>query len=306
MIEELISSSSDQDRFQFLFGLSTDHLIYMEKLSFYFSNFQNILKTLVEQVKAQYYFFRLRGYKQIYDMIFVPSQFPIFFAFQALWSCLVVMRSNQRKEKGPFFFVATFLQSAIITFLPREILALFLKKPSPLQHYSYQIVAIFVAAYIISALILLISSKISFFFNFALYFAGLVQGANQARLFTLILRNHSHFKSIEYTLGAALLFTVLDQVLEILLRQLMNGKETKASNLSTVTRSTVFLSLFWAATHRNRFSNLLGFYNFKKSALTLALALGVFNAIGALEDAYVPPPPPTPTPTTNTPEEENQ
>ena len=215
------------------------------------------------------------GYKAIYIPIFGTPQFPVWFVVQATWACYVVHRSCLRKPKGFFMWIRQAILAFAMTFAPREIMALVLRKQSPIAHNPIS-VGIFAAIFVVLTLCPYnIAYKI---LSFLYPVIGFLQGYNQTRLFTLCLRSLKGFANVQ-TVPIALGFTVSDQIIEFMLRPLFSGVETKMSNPGTIFTTCVSATVFWLGTHENQFTESIGLYPIQIPALVLGLILGISNAI---------------------------
>ena len=227
--------------------------------------------------------FATSGYKTLYKPIFGTPQFPFWLIIQCLYSCYVVHRSFLRKPRTPPMIVKQIVVSFCMVFLPREIFAFMFSKLSPIIHNPLSIVCFVLVALAMN------------FFPFDVFYKatnsmysllGLLMGLNQTRFFTLILRSVKGMSSVKLV-PIALLFTVMDQLIEISLRTLFKGNETKMSNLTTVFRTSVFSGVFWLATHDNLLSPYIGRYQIYVPALILGLVLGIANGTAILNNSEI-------------------
>ena len=200
------------------------------------------------------------GYKDIYRVIFGTAQFPYWFTAQAIYACYAVKKSFARKPRTFSFFMRKLLLSFAMTFTSREIFAFTFKKLSPLQHNP-------ITAGIFLLVFLLMNSTpfdaVYKLTGFLFYFVGLAQGFNQTRYFTLIIRNIKKYKEFAgpRVLPVAIGFAVLDNAIELFLRPLLGGEETRVTNASLIFRSAIVMVVFWVSTNYNYFTQWIGIYN---------------------------------------------
>ncbi|KAH0788825.1 hypothetical protein GPJ56_007507 [Histomonas meleagridis] len=163
-----------------------------------------------------------------------------------------------------------------MTFLPREIFAYISHKKSPTTSNPL-ILAIFGGVFVAMTL-----SPFDIFYKLTrllYYFLGILQGINQTRLYTLILRTTQILGN--RSLVIALTFATMDQVLEIITRPLLGGQETRMSNITTVIRNLIFSSVYYASTHKTPFTKYIGYHRHYIPALILAFITGTSNATAA-------------------------
>ncbi|OHT14912.1 hypothetical protein TRFO_14709 [Tritrichomonas foetus] len=238
----------------------------------------------MDSVRRFLYQFQLRldqfikhDHRQVYKAIYGTSQFPIFFIIQALWSCFVVAKSAQNRRKNPKQFVKQFVVSFMMTFAPREILAYLLGRLSPIKH-NPQTLLIYAAIFLLM--------NVPFIFKLVkilYYFLGIGQGLNQARIFTFVLNKVS--LPVNQLLPIALVAAVSDQIIEIVLRTILNsGEETPLSKNMTVIRTSAFCSIFWIMTNYNQLTQYVGIHPKLLSAVILAFVLGAANSTGFISE----------------------
>lgn len=247
----------------------------------------------LEKLTRSFEDFRGGGFKDVYKLVFGSPQFPFWFTIQAIWSCYAVRLSLMKKAQTGALVWKQLISSALLTFLPRELFAFLFHKLSPILH-NPSIIGIFFAVFALFAY-----SPMDIFYKITsvlYYFVGLMQGLNQARLFSLIVRSTKNYNSLQMV-AVAILFVVLDQMLEILLRTLLTkGEETKVSNRLTIFRTAIISLLFWLITHKNPLSKYIGVYQIYIPALIYSFVLGLLNSSAILDigGEKVPTPPPTP------------
>jgi hypothetical protein len=128
--------------------------------------------------------------------------------------------------------------------------------------------------------------------SFLVFYAiGLVEGFNQTRYFTLIVRRGGP-RLGKWLHQAAMGFILLDHIVEGLFRFVFAAEETSMSNSKAIFRSAVFMGVYWLATTRNRLSQYFGTYDQKLAALTLGFGLGVANAYTLIGGEETPAPRP--------------
>ena len=231
------------------------------------------------------------GYIDLYRIIFGTPQFPCWFTLQAIWSCYVVHRSTQYHKKTLSLLIYNLLISALMSFAPRELFAYLFQKNSPIIN-NPSMLLIFLGIYF--AIALCPYNIVYKILSVLYYFIGFLQGANQTRFLTLIIRIQI---SPFYLISVAILFTVMDQLIELVFRQIMDRDETMMSNISTLIRTCLFSLIFYLSTYQNYITKFIGKYDIHITALILAFALGLFNAAAILNldnQERVLKPPPTP------------
>ena len=263
--------------------------IYNVRLKF--NNLKMILEKLANNIRD----FKNGGFKDIYKLIFGSPQFPFWFTIQAIWSCYVVCLSTMKQRRTIMLWIKQLIISAMLTFLPRELFAFIFHKLSPILHNPSRI-GIYLVVFM-----LLTYSPMDIFYkitNVLYYFIGLMQGLNQARLFSLIIRSTRNYNSFQMV-SIAILFVIMDQLLEIITRLLVTkGEETKVSNRLTIFRTGIISLLFWLITHNNPLTKYIGLYQIYIPALIYSFVLGLLNSSAILDigGEKVPTPPPTPRP----------
>jgi len=229
---------------------------------------------VINQYKSSWNYLKNGGYKEVYTLVFGMPQYPFWFIIQAIWCGFVIRRSYRETVTTFQRKVIQVLISLIMIFSSRELLALLLHKASPITHYPAQ-------AGIASAITILIQwspfDLVYKILNLLYYFIGMLQGFNQARLFTLVLRN-TKAMPVYQSLGISILMTVFEYAFEIITRKMFSGKETKMSKGSTIFRTTLFCVVFFLATHVTPLTKYIGYYQVQLPALALAFALGAFNS----------------------------
>ena len=159
-----------------------------------------------------------------------------------------------------------------MTFAPRELFAYLFHKKSPIQN-NQQILIIYAVIYLLMTL-----SPFNIFYklvNLFGYVLSMIQGANQVRLLTLILRVT---KNDKYSLLIANIFTFMDLVIEIVLRPLYNGENTDMSSPGIIFKCFLFSTFYDLLTNRNRFTIYIGIYQHYVPALLLALCFATINS----------------------------
>lgn len=249
----------------------------------------------MDNLKQTWQDFINEGYLNLYEMIFKPPQFPYWFILQAIWSCYVVHRSTKELKKTFSLWLRNLLISAMMSFAPRELYAYLFHKLSPLMKNPSMLLTFFAIYLTMSFCPYDLFYKIV---NILYYFIGFLQGANQTRFFTLILRIQKDVSPF-YLILIAMLFTTMDQIIELIFRPILNGEETKMSNISTILRTCLFSFIFYLTTYQNFITKYIGKYNIHITALILVFTLGLFNAAAILNldgQEKIMRPPPTPSP----------
>lgn len=136
------------------------------------------------------------------------------------------------------------------------------------------------------------------FINVIYYFIGFLQGFNQTRLFTLLLRSKSTLEP-QFLVPIALFFTISDQVIESIFRLIFRADATQMSSFGTIIRTSIFSGLYWLSTNNNMFTKYIGIYQKISATLTFAVVLGASNALAIIPSSSTlsnnpPPPPQTP------------
>lgn len=226
---------------------------------------------------------------ELYKYAFGSTQFPIWFTIQSLYSIYIVHRSYLGKKrtnvmKAVNIFVQ-FIESAAMTFAPRELLSVILSKQSPIRH-NPQSIYIFLIIFILMNLSPydIVYKIINAFY----YFVGFLQGFNQVRLYTLILRTMKYLEPVQLV-PIAVAFTVGDIFIECFMRMVFNATLTPMSNGSLMLETSILLVSFWFLTNRNDFTDSIGIYPRIPATLTLGVVLGGLNAfalISAIFDKY--------------------
>jgi hypothetical protein len=233
----------------------------------------DISPTLFSRISDSYHLFMKSGYVDFYKHIFGSSQFPIWFTTQAIWSCYVVRLSWLQRKRSIFGCVRQFILAAMVTFGQRELFAPFVQKPSPIRTTPLSAV-IFLVIFIILTFMpeIIIRRAIPFLYPFLAF----LQSFNQVRFFTLILRLVKGYD--EYQLvPIALVFTILDQVIEFLFRPFFGAEETPISNGGTIYGFVPLGVGYWFATHETQFTRFIGLHDSKKAALVFGFVLGLAN-----------------------------
>lgn len=237
--------------------------------------------------------FKSTGYIELYKIIFGTPQFPYWFTLQAIWSCYVVHRSTKHHKKTFSLWLRNLLISAAMSYAPRELFAYLFHKHSPITN-NPQMSLVFLGIYL--SISLCPQNIVYKILTVLYYFIGFLQGANQTRFFTLIVRVQKEISPF-YLILIAMLFTIMDQLIELVFRPILDGDETKMSNFSTMARTCLFSIIFYLSTYQNYLTKFIGKYNIHVTALVLAFTLGLFNASAILNfdsQERVPRPPPTP------------
>lgn len=233
----------------------------------------------INQFKNNWRMFLDGGYKDVYRLIFGAPQFPIFSTVQAAFSCFVVHRSFIEKKRSFTLELRKLIISFLMTFASRELFAYVFKKQSPLQHYPMTL-AIFFAVYVLmnffpGDLVYKLCSGLY-------YFVGLANGFNQVRYFTLALRQVKKFPEFAGPRGlpVAIMFAAFDQVIEAILRPLFKGDDSKISNVGSVIKTGLAMSVYWCSTNHNYFSKWVPLRDQQMAALVLGLGLGMISTFG--------------------------
>lgn len=251
------------------------------------------MERIISFFQPRFQHFIESGYKELYKSIFGTPQFPFWFALQAIWSCYVVHRSTNHNKKTFTLLMRNLLISALMSFAPRELFAYLFHKRSPILHNP---VSFFIFFGIYLSIALCPYDIIYKILSVLYYFIGFLQGANQNRFFTLIFRIQKEISQL-YLIPIAMLFTTMDQLIELIFRPILDGEETKMSNITTIIRTWIFSFVFYISTYQNFATDFIGKYDIHITALVLSFALGLFNAAAILNFDYqerVPRPPPTP------------
>ncbi|OHS94357.1 hypothetical protein TRFO_11222 [Tritrichomonas foetus] len=212
------------------------------------------------------------GATEVYKLIFATQQFPFWSTIQAVWSCYVVHRSCRKKCSSSnwlqwvFLKIRNFILAFLITFSQRELFAFLFQKPSPLMrnHYLFYVfVGVFISMQILYPIV-----------NFFYIFLGMLQGANQMRFFTLILRSVKGLDNVQIV-PLAIFFGIMDQFIEFFLRPLLSGVQTKMSNEESIATTSFFFFLYWLVSNK-----ILIEIKIDKIHLTLltVATLALFNA----------------------------
>ena len=209
----------------------------------------------------------------LFNLMFKSPQYPFWFYVQTLWSCYVVRKSCSKKKKSVFLFIKNFVLCFMMIFLQRELFGLFINVTTPLQKnfsifyiYSFIFVVFFLIPFNFNSIIL------SLFFVFITF----LYGFNQARIFTLVLRNAPRDFDPFQLLPLCIIFGILDQFFEFFFRPLLSGNDTKLSNEKTMFISIIlfiFLLRFDDSSH-SRFFLYLGY------------SLGLFNVYQFLYEFF--------------------
>ena len=230
---------------------------------------------IINQYKASWQYLKAGGYRDVYQLLFGSAQFPFWSTVQAVWACFLIKRSYEKKETSSMFSkIYQYFISFIITFGTREILAVFLHKLSPLIHYPKQFL-------IFNTIFILINffpfSLVHKLINIFYYFLGMLQGINQARLFTLVIRNTKNMP-IYQSLLISFFVINFDYINEIISRKLFKGFKTNISHFIVIFRTILFSLIFYLVTTKNMFNQYLGFYQVHLPALALCFVLGAFGS----------------------------
>ena len=225
--------------------------------------------------------FLKEGYKDVYKPIFGSPQFPFWFGVQAMWACYVVHRSCRLKPRGVLNWIKKLILAFAVTFAPRELMAMVMRKASPIAHNPVSVGVFGAIFFVVSLCPYDVAYKV---INFCYPVLGLLQGYNQTRLFTLILRAKLNLNNVQLV-PLAIGFAVLDQVIEFFFRPLFGGVETNMSSPKSIFMTGISMLVFWLGTHENPYTSTIGIYPIQVSALVLGLVLGVFNGVAVFSNS---------------------
>ena len=211
------------------------------------------------------------GYLDCYKLLYGTSQFPYWFIFQACYSCYVTHKSIESLRKTPNLFFRQLIIAFCMTFAPREIFAFAFKKLSPIKHNPQSII-IFLGIYGLICI-----KPIYKIINFFAKLIGMAQGVNVARFFTLALRNIKGIPA-ELILPIAIIFSVMDQLIEFIFSTIFKTKESEVSNKNYIIIAGFFNSIYWLYSHRNYFTQYIGLHSVYFPGLILALVLSASNS----------------------------
>lgn len=237
--------------------------------------------------------FKKDGYKTLYAILFDSKQYPYWLFLQIIWSCYIVQKSTKRQKRSVSLWIQNLLESAVITFLPREIFAYLFHQHSPIVDHKLSILFFILIYFLISLSPWDIVFHILDLFS---YFLEFFQGLNQARLLIRLLSYIRQFSSLAKIL-ISLLFLNMDQILEICIRHIFNGYETKFSNPLTIIQTIIVSLIFYISVYQNILTKYIGKHNIYIGSLMYAFTLGVLNSIPAINignDDNYPIIPPTP------------
>lgn len=215
--------------------------------------------------------FMTRGYLDYYKFLYGTPQFPGWFMVQSLFSCYVVHKNVENTRKTKFVYIRQLLTAFLMTYTPREIFAFAFKKPSAILRNPQSII-IFLGIYVLMCI-----PQIYKIINFFAKFIGIAQGINIARFFTLSLRNIRRVP-VNFILPVAVIFSLMDQLIELLFRSIYKYKEPEICNKNTILRASIINTIFWLCTNRNYLTKYIGLHSMYFSALVLALFLSVSNS----------------------------
>lgn len=203
----------------------------------------------------------------LYKMIYGTGPFPFWVTVQALWSIYITQVSLCNQPRSFLTIFNKFLSSFVLTFIPRELIAICFEKESPILNHPLSLL-IFIVTF---ALFELLNLKY-IFHKLALDFGlGFLQGLNQMKLFTLMLRTIDAFEGGSL-LVVSLIFTSLDQCFHLVFRYAFQGLPTNGCNFGSIIRTIITFFMYWFCTH------ILDL-NVTKSALISAYILGIINGL---------------------------
>lgn len=234
------------------------------KMTSFFTKIADQYRTAMQQ-------FTSYGYLEYYKFLYGTSQFPYWFLIQAVFSCYVVNKTIENIRKTKLLYAQQLLTAFLMTFMPREIFAHMFKKLSPIKHNPQSII-IFLGIYSLMCI-----PQIYKIINFFAKIVGMGQGVNIARFFTLALRNIKGIP-VQLILPASVIFSVMDQLINLLFRTVYKQKDAEICNKNTILRASIINTIFWLFTHRNYFTQYIGIHSLHFSALILALALSTSNS----------------------------
>lgn len=234
-----------------------------------------------EAAQSAYEQFVRYGHKPLYKLAFSTPQFPYWFVAQAVYACYAVKRSFARRPRSLSVLFKKLFISFAMTFTSRELYAYLFDKLSPINR-NPQTLGVFFVVFI---LMNMSPWDLVYKLTGAMFMmVSLAQGFNQVRYLTLLLRHLSRFPEFYGAAGlpVAIGFTVLDNVVEIVLRVMLNGEETAVTSMGRLIFGTMLMALFWAGTNQNYFTRYLGIHPKQMSALTLGFALALSNGAGVM------------------------
>lgn len=232
------------------------------------------MSAILGKVTAAARAFAKRGYLPLYNQIFGSQQFPYWFALQCVWCCYVVRHSCQRQPRTALSALRQLLVSASMTFAARELFTFIYSRPSQIRQHPVSL-AIFAGVF---AAVTFSPSDIAYkALGFGAHFIASFQALNLMRFFTRMFRM---VKSLgQKKLFVVLGLSVLDQILEIVLRGFVAGVETRLSNMQSLLITVTVLLAWFLGTQRNPLTKWIGIYDERFAALVLGTVLGFANGL---------------------------
>lgn len=218
-------------------------------------------------------YFAIKGYKQPYKLIFGTPQFPFWFCIQCIYSCYIVTRSTIKSKLTFSKILKTLICTALMVFAPRELFAYVSNKKSPIQN-NQQIVIYYAVIYFL----MILPAPFNIFYklvHYLGYFLAIVEGANQARFLTLILRV---VKNNSYSLLYANAFAFMDLAIEMIMRPLSNGENIGLSSIGIIFKGLLFSTFYELTTNRNKYTIYIGLYKHYIPALLLTACYAIINS----------------------------
>ena len=206
-----------------------------------------------------------------YKVVFGTSPFPFWFTVNCIWVCHIIHISYRRRNfifDAALNFVITFLA----VFIPRELYAFVMYKPSPIGAHP----ASLAIHGLISALYTFAPGDIfaQFISTFSLAL-GLLQGAYQMRTLCFGLRNITYLDGFGCFICSALWATI-DQLVMSVVRTISGARPTSVTGILYWIRTIFVFTAYWAVTHENTLvSKPLAIM---PTALAFAFVQGIGNA----------------------------
>jgi hypothetical protein len=156
----------------------------------------------------------------------------------------------------------------------RELLALALKKPSPIVRDPITL-GLFVIVYLVFEFAP--SNKVSEFFRYLGFLIGFLEGLVQFKLFTICLRNIRGSNPMAI-LGFSLFYGTYDILAEVIGRALMRFRQEPLAGVKFWVRTLATFGVYWQLTHENYLSKVIGVHAVIPCAVIFAIGHGIANS----------------------------
>jgi hypothetical protein len=210
----------------------------------------------------------------LYKWIYGTSPFPLWFLVHAFWALHLVHRSGWQRRQTWRNRFSILISSWIITFFGRELLAIVLKKRSPIAREPLSLV-LFGIIYLIFEFSP--GNKVSDFCEKFCSIIAFFEGLVQFKLFTICLRNirGSNPSSV---LLFSLFFAGYDIAMEWVARLLLRFKPVPLTGFKYLVRTLTIFIVYWVVTRENAVTRLTRVNDVIPSAVVFGILHGITNA----------------------------